>query len=228
MRRTFLYILKIAISAALLYWAFRSVDLTTIGGYFSRLSPVWVMLALAALGLQIVFAGLRWARVAKTLDLALSPARSMRITTISLFFNQALPSTVGGDAMRVWLLGRADRRWKEAIFAVLVDRVAGVAFLAIVVAGCLPWSLDRIAAPEGRAAVIAIGLAGVAALPAILIGGSAGIRRLLVRVHFLRLPLEIAAAARAALFGRRKATAIAVFSIGIHFLTVAAAWLLAR
>ncbi|MEO6435939.1 MAG: lysylphosphatidylglycerol synthase transmembrane domain-containing protein, partial [Tepidisphaeraceae bacterium] len=227
-RRTIFYTLKIAISAALLYWAFHSVDLTAIGGHFARLDPLWVMLAMAALSLQIVFAGLRWARVTSTLGVALSPGRSMRITTIALFFNQALPSTIGGDAMRVWLLGRADRRWKDAIFSVIVDRVAGVAFLAIVVAACLPWSLERIAAPEGRAAVIVIGLAGVAALPAILIAGSAGLRRLHGGIRILRAPLEIAAAARTALFGRRHAAAIAVLSIGIHFLTIAAAWLLAR
>lgn len=228
MRRTILFVLKIAISAALLYWAFRSVDLTTLGGHFARLDPLWVLLAVAALGAQIVFAGLRWSRVASTLGLALTPGRSVRVSAIAAFFNQALPSTIGGDAMRIWLLGRADRRWKDAIFSVIVDRVAGVAFLAIVVAACLPWSLERIAAPEGRAAVIVIGLVGVAALPAILIAGSAGFGRLLGGFRFLRVPLEIAVAARAALFGRRHRVAIAVLSIAIHFLTVTAAWLLAR
>ena len=228
MRRTILFVLKIAISAALLYWAFRSVDLTALGGHFHGFDPAWVLLAVAALGVQIVLAGLRWSRVAGAAGLALSNPRAIRISAIAAFFNQALPATIGGDAMRVWLLGRADKRWKDSIFSVIVDRVAGVAFLALIVAACLPWSLERIAAPEGRVAVIVIGLAGVAALPAILIGGSGGIARLFGGWRLLHVPLEIAAAARKALFGRRQAAAIAVLSIGIHILTVAAAWLLAR
>ncbi|MGH7002838.1 MAG: lysylphosphatidylglycerol synthase transmembrane domain-containing protein, partial [Alphaproteobacteria bacterium] len=227
MRRTFLFAVKIAISAALLYWAFRSVDLATLGGHFARLDPVWVIAAVFALGTQIALAGLRWAQIASTLGLALPAGRAIRFSAIAAFFNQALPSTIGGDAMRVWLLGRADRRWKNAIFSVIVDRVAGVASLALVVAACLPWSLDRIAAPEGRVAILVIGLGGVAALPAILIVGSSRLSQRLAVWRLLRLPIEIAVASRAVLFGRH-AGVIAPLSIAIHFLTVAAAWSLAR
>jgi len=228
MRRTLLFGLKIAISAALLFWAFRSVDLGALRGHFARLDAAWVVLAVLALLVQLGVAGLRWAKIAGQLGFSFPVPRAIRFSTIAAFFNQALPSTIGGDAMRVWLLGRTDRHWKKAIYSVVVDRIAGVAFLALVVAACLPWSSDRILAPEGRLAVLAIGLGGVAAFPAILIGGWWRPRGLLARWRLPRMAFEIAAVARGALFGRRSMALIAVCSIVVHLLTVASALSLAR
>lgn len=228
MRRRILLAVKLAISGGLLYWAFRSVDLAAVAGHFARLDVAWVAAALAALGLQIVLAGQRWAWIATKLGAALPSGRGIRFSAIAAFFNQALPSTVGGDAMRIWLLGRIERLWKIAIYSVIVDRIAGVGFLAAVVAACLPWSLALIAAPAGRAAVLAIGLGGVAALPIVLILGAMTPGPRLAAWRIVRVAFEIAAGARAALLGRARGPAIATLSILIHLLTVAAAWCLAR
>ena len=228
MRRTLLFALKIAISAALLYWAFRSVDLAALRGHFEQLDLLWAALAVAALLVQIGFAGIRWSRIATQLDLAVPPGRASRFTLIAAFFNQALPSTIGGDAMRVWLVGRADRRWKQAIYSVLVDRIAGVGYLALIVAVCLPWSLERILAPEGRFAILAIGLVGVAAFPAILVIGGWRPKGALAAWRLTRTAFEIAAVARQALFGRGSGPLVAGCSIIVHFLTVFSAWSLAR
>jgi hypothetical protein len=228
MRRWILLALKLAISGGLLYWAFRSVDLGAVAGHLARIDAVWIAAALAALAAQIAVAGQRWAWIATRLGAPLPRGRAIRFTAIAAFFNQALPSTVGGDAMRVWLLGRAERHWKLAIYSVVVDRVVGVGFLAVVVAACLPWSLDLIAAPEGRAAVFAIGLGGVAGLVVGLALGFVRPGERLARLRLVRFAFEIAAAARRVLIDRRRGIGIALVSILIHLLTVAAAWCLAR
>jgi glycosyltransferase 2 family protein len=228
MRRWILLAVKLAISGGLLYWAFRSVDLGAVGGHLARVDAVWIAAALAALAAQIAVAGQRWAWIATKLGAPLARARAIRYSAIAAFFNQALPSTVGGDAMRVWLLGRAERHWKVAIYSVIVDRVAGVGFLAVVVAACLPWSLELIAAPEGRATVFVIGLGGVAGLVAGLALGFVRPGERLTRLRLVRFAFEIAAAARKALLDRSRGIGIALVSILIHLLTVAAAWCLAR
>jgi uncharacterized membrane protein YbhN (UPF0104 family) len=228
MRRWILLGLKLAISGGLLYWAFRSVDLGAVGAHLARVEIVWIAAALAALAAQLAVAGQRWAWIATKLGAPLPPGRAIRYSAIAAFFNQALPSTVGGDAMRAWLLGRAERHWKLAIYSVIVDRIAGVGFLAVVVAACLPWSLELIAAPEGRAAVFVIGLGGVAGL---VIGLALGFVRPgagLMGLRLARFAFEIAAAARKVLLDRSRGIGIAFASILIHLLTVAAAWCLAR
>ena len=228
MRRWILLALKLGISAGLLYWAFRSVDLGAVAGHLARLDAFWVAVALAALAAQVAVAGQRWAWIATRLGAALAAGRAIRYSFAALFFNQALPSTVGGDAMRVWLLGRADRQWKRALYSVFVDRAAGVGFLAVVVAACLPWSLDLIAAPAGRAAVLVIGSGGVAGLVLGLALGFVTPGRRLAAWRLARFLFEIAGAARTALLDRARGPGIAVLSIVIHVLTVFAAWCLAR
>jgi uncharacterized membrane protein YbhN (UPF0104 family) len=228
MRRWILLALKLGISAGLLYWAFHSVDLRAVGDHLARIDAFWVTAALAALLAQIAIAGQRWAWIATRLGAALPLGRAIRFTFVGTFFNQALPSTVGGDAMRVWLLGRADRQWKRSVYSVVVDRAAGVGFLAVVVAACLPWSLTLITADEGRAAVMLIGLGGVAGLVVGLALGFVRPRGRLTKSRLSRFLFEIAAAARAVLLARARGLGIAVVSIAIHLLTVAAAWCLAR
>ena len=101
MRRWILLALKLGISAGLLYWAFRSVDIGAVAGHLGRLDASWVAAALAALLVQIAAAGQRWAWIATRLGAPLSAGRAIRYTFAAAFLNQALPSTVGGDAMRV-------------------------------------------------------------------------------------------------------------------------------
>jgi uncharacterized membrane protein YbhN (UPF0104 family) len=227
MRRWILLALKLGISGALLYWAVRSVDIAAVGGYFARIDPLWVALALAAFAVQIALAALRWSAIVRQLGGTLSAGRSFRYSMIAVFLNQALPSTVGGDAMRAWLLGRHDRRWRLAIYSVIVDRVVGVGFLAAIVALCLPWSLELVAAPAGRAAVLVIGVGGVAALPVVLLLGGFELGPRLGAWRVLRTAFEMAASVRAVLLGRSWLP-IAALSVAIHFLTVGAAWSLAR
>jgi uncharacterized membrane protein YbhN (UPF0104 family) len=228
MRRWIVLAMKLAISGGLLYWAFRSVDLAAVASHFARIDAAWIATALAVLAVQIAVAGQRWAWIADKLGAPLPGARAVRYSAIAAFFNQALPSTVGGDAMRVWLLGRGDRHWKRAIYSVIVDRIAGVGFLAAIVAACLPWSLDLIAAPAGRSAVFVIGLGGVAGIAAGLVLGGLRPGERIAAWRPVRFAIEIAQAARTALVDRSRGVAIAALSIVIHFLTVGAVWCLAR
>ena len=81
-----------------------------------------------------------------------SQITALRYTTIGQFFSQVLPSTVGGDAVRIWLLARGGAGWPIAIYSVLIDRVVGVTVLAILVTGCLPWTFQLVHDPAARTA----------------------------------------------------------------------------
>ena len=81
---------------------------------------------------------------------------------ISFWFNQVLPSSAGGDAVRMWLLRQLDVPWSEAVKGVAADRfTALIGLVALMVVG-LPLLLSRV---SDHAAILAIGgltLAGVA------------------------------------------------------------------
>ena len=84
------------------------------------------------------------------------------------------------------------------------------------------------AAHEGRAAVMLIGLGGVAGLVFGLALGFVTPGARLAAWRLARLLFEIAGAARAALLDRSRGAGIALLSVFIHLLTVVAAWCLAR
>ena len=230
MRRTrglLLFAIKVAISLALLYVAVRFVNFGVLRERLYRLNYTWIAVALITLGLQLALVSLRWQRIAEFGGGRLSAGRAMLYTLIGSFFSQVLPSTIGGDAARIWLLARDARAWKNAIFSVLIDRIAGLIWLAVLVLFCLPWSLVLIANPIGRTALILIGVAGAAAPAGLfmlsLLGGTSIARW--KAIHHLA---DIAKTAWTVLTSARTGPVVAVISLTVHLMTVVALWLCAQ
>ena len=71
---------------------------------------------------QMPLAALRWRLIMGVAGTAPRYGPTLRIFVISQFFNQALISTVFGDAARIWLINREGQRWTNAINGVLLDR----------------------------------------------------------------------------------------------------------
>ena len=82
---------------------------------------------------------------------------------ISLWFNQVLPSSAGGDVVRIWLLRRRGVQWSQAVKGVMADRfTALLGLIALMVLGlpllsCACTILPRNLAIGGLAAA---GVAG--------------------------------------------------------------------
>jgi uncharacterized membrane protein YbhN (UPF0104 family) len=68
-----------------------------------------------------------------------------------------LPSTVGGDGVRIWLFARKSGGWTSATYSVLIDRIAGVFTLALIVIACLPSTFPLIHDSIPRAVLLALG-----------------------------------------------------------------------
>jgi glycosyltransferase 2 family protein len=68
-----------------------------------------------------------------------------------------LPSTVGGDGVRIWLFARNGGGWTSATYSVLIDRIAGVFTLALIVIACLPSTFSLIHDSIPRAVLLALG-----------------------------------------------------------------------
>ena len=66
---------------------------------------------------------------------------------IGTFFNQTLPSSIGGDAVRLWLVARGGAGWRAATYSIFVDRAVGLIALAVIIVASLPWSYRLIRDP---------------------------------------------------------------------------------
>ena len=223
MRRALLLLAKAATSILLLYFSLRWVNVSALAGRLSRFEPAWIALALGLLTAQVGLLAVRWRKIAAACGANLAFAPALQLSFIATFFNQVLPSTVGGDGARIWLFARKGAGWARATYSVLIDRIVGVFALALIVIACLPWTFELIHDPIARTVLLMIGIGAVAgAVIFVLIGTR--FRRLLDRWTLTR-HLSAASRVAATLCGSfHSIVPIFVYSIAIHFVTIAAAW----
>jgi uncharacterized protein (TIRG00374 family) len=223
MRSALPLLAKAATSTLLLYFSLRWVNVSTLAGRLSRFEPGWVALALILLTVQVAFLALRWRKIATACGTHLIFATALQLTFIATFFNQVLPSTVGGDGVRLWLFARKGAGWAHATYSVLVDRIVGVFALAMIVIVCLPWTLDLIHDPIARTFLLMIGFGAVAGAWIFVLIGTR-FRQLFNRWTLTR-HLSAASRVAAALCGSLPSISLIIAcSIAIHLLTITAAW----
>lgn len=225
MRQIALIALKCAVSAALLYLAVSRIDLGSLGAKLSRLEPSWIALAIVVGVAQIALIAIRWQRITAACGAQLSFQDSCRFNLIAAFFGQVLPSTVGGDAARIWLLARRGAGWRAASYSVLLDRFFGVLALAVVVTGGLYWSFELIENPVGRLVLLLIGLGSLAGGLGFLIFG----RWRILKQWKLTAPIsDMAVLAGRLVKPSEGGLLIAATSLIVHFMTAAIAWSIAH
>ena len=147
----------------------------------------------------------------------------MRFNLIGTFFNQTLPSSIGGDAVRLWLVARGGAGWRAATYSIFVDRAIGLIALAIVIVASLPWSYNLIRDPDGRSALLLVDFAALAAGLGFLVLGRLPwpwLKTWWVTHHFYACSVI----ANRVIFSRKHGPAIAVYSILVHVLAVVIAW----
>src|SRR5258708_7217983 len=171
MRRILLSTTKILVSAALLYFALRKANFSDLASRINIASLGWIGLAIAVTFLQIFVGVLRWREVGAECGAPLATMQAMRFNVIGTFFNQTLPSSIGGDAVRLWLVARAGAGWRAATYSIFVDRAIGLVALAIIIVASLPWSYNLIGDPNGRAALVFVDFAALAGGGGVLILG---------------------------------------------------------
>jgi glycosyltransferase 2 family protein len=228
MRRALLLFIKAAISILLLYLSLRWGNVSAIGERLGRLQPGWIVLGLGLLTTQIVLLAFRWRIIAVASGASLAFVPALQFSFIAAFFNQVLPSTVGGDGARIWLLARRGAAgWARATYSVLTDRIVGVFALALVVIVCLPWTFELIHDPIARAILLLTGFGTVAGAVVFVSIGSQ-FKELTDRWALTR---HLAAASRVAAtmcVSLRSFAAVIACSIVIHLFTIAAAWCCAK
>jgi uncharacterized membrane protein YbhN (UPF0104 family) len=226
MRRLLSFIVKAAISVLLLYLSLRRVDLSHIGQRLSDVDWFWIAAVLVLMAIQVGLNAWRWREIVGVCGVVLRTTTALGYSYIGQFFSQVLPSTVGGDAVRMWLLARGGAGWPTAIYSVFIDRVVGVAALAALVTVCLPWTLTLVQDPIARLALITIGLGALFAAVVFL---SLGHPRLTIMERWWPTR-HLATTSRLAwkLCTSSTAPRVALIAIAVHLFTVLEAWAAAR
>ena len=154
------------VSAALLGWLISRIDLGAVLGSMTAITPLHVVAGLLLVALDRVLMVARWVMLVRRSEQGVSVRSAVWVFLVGAWVGYLLPSGVGGDAARAYVLARRTARGAEAVGLVVVDRYLGICSLALLAAtGLVFWSNQ--AAPElqwvsaAAAAVVVIGAAGV-------------------------------------------------------------------
>ncbi len=218
---------QVAASVAVLAALFAFVDVGAVVDRFADADAGWMALGLAAGLLQLGVLGLRWWALNRKLHLAapLGVGDHVMLTGLTHAASQVLPSSIGGDAVRVLVLKRCGVALAEGMMSVLLDRVAGLlGLLGLVLFGLLLGGVPKGAEDAALAAGVAAGLAVLGVLLAPWIAARPAVGRLATR-----LGLERTLQAGAALM-RDPAGALDLLALSVlpHALNVAMAWCAAQ
>jgi uncharacterized membrane protein YbhN (UPF0104 family) len=147
-RRYVLLAVKIAVSVVLTAVLFSKVDVGELWDGARKASIVWLTIALLVYLANVVASIWRWRLLLDTQDVDVSHGRLFASYLVALFFNNFLPSNIGGDFIRIRDTAGAARSTTLATMVVLGDRVLGLIGLVLVAA--VGATLGADAAPHGR------------------------------------------------------------------------------
>lgn len=159
---------KVAVSAGALALAFSQLDLGEIRRHLGQMEWAWVLACLAVVVAEITINAGKLS--ALCLPARLRVASLLRINFIKVLFNNILPGGVGGEAVRMYLIGRGIGSFGASAAAVTADRLTGLWTQALFTAVSLPFLTASVFSPGSRW-LIAAGAAALAALVGFLIMG---------------------------------------------------------
>ena len=157
-KKHILIVLKIVVSVGLIYFLFSDIDL---GAERDRIMSADIGLALVALAMmyvQMALAGARWWATLRAFEKPLPLIEMTRLFYIGVFFSQALPSSVGGDPIRIYMAYKGGLPLSKSINSVMLERGVAIIGLVLLVAVLFPIIADKLTAEIQTLALSALGL----------------------------------------------------------------------
>ena len=120
-------ILKIAVTAVLLYFVFRKVPFADVKYRLLHANYWWMLAALLSFFASMVASSWRLLSFFNSIDLKLNPKFNFRLFLLGLFYNFILPGGIGGDGYKIYLLHKNYKLpGKKVFWAIMFDRLSGL------------------------------------------------------------------------------------------------------
>ena len=133
-RRYVLLAVKLSVSIILLLVLFSRIDVAQLWATARLASVPWLLAALAVYAISAVAAVWRWHLLLKAQRVEISGPSLLGSFLVAAYFNNFLPSNIGGDVIRIRDTGRVANSKTLATTVVLMDRVLGLMALVLVAA----------------------------------------------------------------------------------------------
>ena len=166
-RRSASFALKGSVSLFFLVYLFNAVHWNEVWSHLKRADPFFLLLYLVLGFVGVLISSIKWLVLARSHRMSPSLSYLVSLYMVGYFFNNFLPTSIGGDVVRGHALGMAFGKKPEAMASVFMERFTG--FTALVVFALLALAFDsalrtdlRLVAPIAFAVFAYVGV--VAAL----------------------------------------------------------------
>ena len=133
-RRHLFLVLKISVSIILLVVLFRQIDVARLWTTVRQASIVWLVVALGIYGVNLLVSTWRWHLLLHAQQVAIRRRSLLGSFLVATFFNNFLPSNIGGDVIRISDTAGPAQSKTRATAVVLTDRALGLMALVLVAA----------------------------------------------------------------------------------------------
>ena len=133
-RRVLTLLLKAVVSAGLLYLLLGRTDLARLWSHARGASPAWLAAGLALYFVMLLLSVWRWRILLNAQHIAVPSGRLLNSYLVATFFNNFLPSNIGGDVVRIRDTARQAGSKTLATTIVLMDRLLGLLGLLTIAA----------------------------------------------------------------------------------------------
>jgi len=133
MNKKIALLLKIAISFVLLYLLFSNIDIGTFWGVVSSANYIIILIVfLLFISIQALSA-IRWNIILKK-DMDISFSHVISFYFIGMFFNNFLPTTIGGDIVKSYYLTKISGKGAASLASIFLDRYSGITAMTTIAA----------------------------------------------------------------------------------------------
>jgi uncharacterized protein (TIRG00374 family) len=124
-------VIRLLVTMGLFWLIFRSVDVRDLLDSYRDIVPRLLLLGVVFQMLSTTLAAYRWYLVMRPLGYQQGFGFYLKSYFKGTFFNQGLPTSIGGDAVRVLDVARLGERKRDAFIGVFIDRVLGLVGLLL-------------------------------------------------------------------------------------------------
>lgn len=133
-KSTVVSVLKVVVSAGLLWLLFSRVDIARLWSLARQASPIWLTGALLLYFTVVLASAVRWDVLLRAQHVRLPFSFLTQSFLVATFFNNFLPSNIGGDVIRISDTAKPAGSKTLATTVVLIDRGLGLLGLALMAA----------------------------------------------------------------------------------------------
>jgi len=135
---------RVVVSGILITYLLYKVDIKSIFSSLNSVNLFWLALAFSLIFVGNLISGYRWQLLLTTQDIHIPLKTLISSLLVGRFFNNFLPSTIGGDIVRVYDTSKYSKNTAVSMTAILIERLTGFLALLLIAAFALVFGFHTI------------------------------------------------------------------------------------